>query len=47
MQGRLGLDSTWSTSALDGALHNGDELSLGSEGWSHLKDPLLGDTERH
>ncbi|WP_251074397.1 GTP-binding protein [Streptomyces sp. ISL-111] len=43
----LGLDSTRITSALDGALLNDAELSLGSEGWSHLKDPLLGDTERH
>jgi G3E family GTPase len=40
-----GLDLNRIAGALDGALLTDTELSLGPEGWSDLRDPLLGDTE--
>ncbi|MGW7359010.1 GTP-binding protein [Streptomyces sp. NPDC054802] len=40
-------DSTRITGALDGALLDDAEMSLGREGWSRLDDPLLGVPEGH
>jgi hypothetical protein len=43
----VGLDSTRITRALDSALLDDTELSLGREGWSRFNDPLLGEPEGH